>query len=213
VDSFSLCPNLIVSKLEAERVKDTRASLALEKYVGTYRNDLYGDVKVTNENDKLKLGFGSAFSSGLEHWHYDTFRAKFVAAGVTNAYVSFALNAQGKTETVTLNLPGVADYPFKRAPESADAAAVSMSEEELKKFAGKYESKTPPVEESLELVGGKLKAVVPGQPVYDLVPVAPSRIGGAPDGFFIQFEMAEAKPKSLTLLQGSGPSLVLLPKQ
>ncbi len=202
-------------KLEAERVKDTRASLALEKYVGTYKNDLYGDVKVTNENDKLKLSFGSAFSSGLEHWHYDTFRAKFVAAGVTNAYVSFALNAQGKTETVTLNLPGVADYPFKRAPESADAAAVSMSEEELKKFAGKYESKTPPIEVSLELVGGKLKAVVPGQPVYDLVPVAPSRfrIGGAPDGFFIQFEMAEAKPKSLTFLQGSGPSLVLLPKQ
>ncbi len=129
--------------------------------------------------------------------------------------MTFALNAQGKVETLTLNLPGVAEYPFKRAPETPAAAAVSLSEEELKKFAGKYELKTPPVEVSVEIVGGKLKAVVPGQPVYTLVPVAANRfsIEGAPSGFFIQFEMIEGKVKSLTLIQGSGPSLVLLPKQ
>jgi hypothetical protein len=139
-----------------------------------------------------------------EHWHYDTFRAKFVAAGVTNAYVTFALNAQGKIETVTLNLPDLADYPFKREPATAATAAVSLSEEELKKFAGKYESKTPPVEVSVEIVGGKLKAVVPGQPVYTLVPVAANRfsIEGAPSGFFIQFEMVDNRVKSLTLIQG-----------
>jgi hypothetical protein len=68
---------------------------------------------------------------------------------------------------------------------------------------------------SVELVGGKLKATVPGQPVYTLVPVAANRfsIEGAPAGFFLQFEMAEGKVISLTLVQGSGPSLVLLPKQ
>jgi hypothetical protein len=38
-------------------------------------------------------------------------------------------------------------------------------------------------------------------------------IEGAPAGFFIQFEMAESKVMSLTLVQGPGPSLVLLPKQ
>ena len=93
-------------------------------------------------------------------------------------------------------------------------AAVSLSEEELRKFAGKYESKTPPVEVSVEMVGGKLKATVPGQPVYDLVAVAPARfrIVGAPDGFFAQFEMDAGKPKSLTLVQGAGPSFVLTPK-
>ena len=173
-------------------------------------------MKVTHENGKLGVRFGPAFTSGLEHWHYDTFRAKFVAAGVSYAYMTFALNAQGKIETLTLNLPGVAEYPFKRAaPETTAIAAVSLSEEELKKFAGKYESKTPPVEVSIEIVGGKLKAVVPGQPVYTLVPVAANRfsIEGAPAGFFVQFEMAEGKVKSLTLIQGSGPSLVLLPKQ
>lgn len=202
-------------KLEAERVQGTRASLALEKYAGTYKNDLYGEVKVTHENGKLSVRFGPAFTSGLEHWHYDTFRAKFAAGDVINAYVTFSLNAQGKVETVTLNLPGLMEYPFKRAPTPAVAtAAVSMSEAELKKFAGKYESKTPPIEASLEMVGGKLKAVVPGQPVYDLVLDTPTRfrIEGAPEGFFVQFEMAEGKVKSLTLVPGSGPSLVLLPQ-
>lgn len=203
-------------KQEADRVKDTRTSLAPAEYAGTYKNDLYGDVKVTHEGGKLKLRFGPAFTGDMEHWHYDTFRAKFVAAGGSNAFVTFALNAQGKIETLTLNLPGVAEYPFKRAAaETTATAAVSLSEEELKKFAGKYEMKTPPVEVSIEMVGGKLKAMVPGQPVYSLVPIAANRfsIEGAPSGFLIQFDMAEGKVKSLTLVQGAGPSLVLLPTQ
>ncbi|MGH9941412.1 MAG: serine hydrolase [Pyrinomonadaceae bacterium] len=215
IKSFEAQGEAAAKKQEAERITGTQPTHAPEKYAGTYKNDLYGEVKVTRENGKLNFRFGPAFTSELEHWHYDTFRAKFRGAGVTNAYITFALNAQGKIENAILNLPGVADYPFKRAPETATAtAAVSLSEAELKKFAGKYASQAPPVELSLEMVGGKLKAVVPGQPVYDLVPVAATRfsIVGAPDGFFVQFEMAEGKPKSLTMVQGSGPSLVLLPK-
>jgi CubicO group peptidase (beta-lactamase class C family) len=202
-------------KIEAERIKGTQPSLTLEKYSGTFKNDLYGEVKVNHENGKLGLRFGPAFTSNLEHWHYDTFQARFLALGVTKVHVTFSLNGQGKVDTVTLNLPGVADYPFKRVPEPPASVAVSLTEVEQRKFAGKYESKTPPLEVSLEVVGGKLKAVVPGQPVYDLAPVAPARfrIEGAPDGFFVQFDMAEGKVKSLTLVQGPGPSLVLLPKQ
>ncbi len=215
VKSFEEQGKTAQKKSEAERVKDTRLSLALPEYAGTYKNDLYGEVKVTHENGKLGVRFGPAYSSGLEHWHFDTFRAKFIGAGVSYAYMTFALNAQGKIETLTLNLPGVADYPFKRAPDTSATSAVSVSEDELKKFAGKYELKTPPVEVSVEIVGGRLKAIVPGQPVYTLVPVAASRfsIEGAPSGFFIQFEMADGKVKSLTFIQGSGPSLVLPPKQ
>ena len=50
--------------------------------------------------------------------------------------------------------------------------------------------------------------------MYTLVPVAANRfsIEGAPSGFFVQLEVAEGKVKSLTLIQGSGPSLIL-PKQ
>ncbi|MCM3904442.1 MAG: serine hydrolase, partial [Pyrinomonadaceae bacterium] len=137
IKSFEEQGKAAQKKLEEGRVKNTSASHALTEYAGTYKNDLYGDVKVTNDASKLNLRFGPAFTGDLEHWHYDTFRTKFVAAGGATAYVTFALNAQGKIDNVTLSLPGLADYPFKRAAEAATTVAVSMSEEELKKFAGK----------------------------------------------------------------------------
>lgn len=108
-------------KQESERVAGTNPSLALDKYAGTYRNDLYGDVKVALNNGKLNLRFGPAFTGDLEHWHYDTFRARLGAAGETKVFVTFALNAQGKLDTLTLGMPGMAEYPFKRVAESKPA--------------------------------------------------------------------------------------------
>jgi CubicO group peptidase (beta-lactamase class C family) len=201
-------------KQEEARVKDTRPSLSPESYAGTYKSDLYGDVKVTQQAGKLTVRFGPAFVSELEHWHYDTFRARFRGAGESKVFVTFKLNAQGKPDEMTLDM--VSDYPFKRVPEEAKTAAtIALSEAEMKTYAGAYESKSPPIELSVEVVGGKLKAVLPGQPVYTLVPVAADRfsIEGAPAGFFVQFDRSGGNVKNLTLLQGSAPNLVLLPKQ
>lgn len=105
-------------KQESERIAGTKPSLSLDKYAGTYRNDLYGDVKVAFVNGKLNLRFGPAFTGDLEHWHYDTFRARFVAAGDAKVFVTFALNAQGKLDSLTLGMPGMSEYPFKRVAES-----------------------------------------------------------------------------------------------
>jgi len=102
---------------ESERVTGTNPSVSLDRYAGTYRNDLYGDVKVAFNNGKLNLRFGPAFTGDLEHWHYDTFRARFFAAGDAKVFVTFALNAQGKLDTLTLGMPGMAEYPFKRVAE------------------------------------------------------------------------------------------------
>jgi CubicO group peptidase (beta-lactamase class C family) len=104
-------------KQESERVTGTNPSVALDKYAGTYRNELYGDVKVTHEGGKLSMRYGPAFTGDLAHWHYDTFRARFFAAGDAKVFVTFALNAQGRLDTLTLGLPGMADYPFKRVVE------------------------------------------------------------------------------------------------
>lgn len=104
-------------KQESERVAGTNPSVSLDKYAGAYRNDLYGDVKVALNNGKLNLRFGPAFTGDLEHWHYDTFRARLGAAGDTKVFVTFALNAQGKLDTLTLGMPGMSDYPFKRVAE------------------------------------------------------------------------------------------------
>ena len=93
-------------------------------------------------------------------------------------------------------------------------AGIALSEADLKKFVGKYALETPALEVSIELIANSLQVNVPGQPVNTLVPVAANRfrIEGAPEGFFVQFEMAEGKPKSLTLVQGPAPSIVFLPK-
>ena len=110
-------------KQEEERIKDTRPSLSPEKYAGTYKNDLYGEVKVTYDGGKLSVRFGPAFVSELEHWHYDTYRARFRGAGETKTFVTFGLNAQGKPDQVTLGM--APEYPFKRVPDEVKANAGS----------------------------------------------------------------------------------------
>lgn len=110
-------------KQEESRVMNTRPSLAVEKYAGTYKSDLYGDVRVTIDGGKLNVRFGPAFVSELEHWHYDTFRARFRGAGESKVFVTFGLDAQGKSDEVTLGL--APDYPFKRVPEPPESKATA----------------------------------------------------------------------------------------
>lgn len=200
-------------KQEEARVLNTKPSLALEQYSGTYKNDLYGEVTITSNGGKLNVRFGGAFASDLEHWNYDTFRATYRGAGESKSFVTFTLNSQGKVDQVTLDL--APEYPFKRMPEEVKNTAVALSEAELKSYAGVYESKAPPVELSFEVVGGKLKAVVPGQPSYTLVPVSATKFAleGLPAGFFVEFEKSGGKVKSVTFIQGPGPNITLQPKQ
>ncbi|HLF82769.1 MAG TPA: serine hydrolase [Blastocatellia bacterium] len=199
-------------KIEESRVKGTSPTLALDQYAGAYKDEMYGDAKVALQNGKLVLTT-PGFVGDLDHWNYDTFQVRWRERSIGKALVTFTLNARGKVDE--LKAPDL-QISFKRGPDPADTAAgVKLSEADLSKFAGKYEAKVPPIEISIEMVGGLLKAVVPGQPVYTLTPVASARfrIEGAPAGFFVQFEMASGKVKSLTVEQGPGAALTLTPKQ
>lgn len=107
------------AKMESERVKDTKPSLALEKYAGDYQNEMYGDTKLVLENGKLKLQRGANFTGDLEHWHYDTFRVTWRDRQQGKGFISFRLNSQGKVET--MNLENLAE--FTRVPEKKAEAA------------------------------------------------------------------------------------------
>ncbi|HUF04404.1 MAG TPA: serine hydrolase [Aridibacter sp.] len=197
-------------RMEAARVTGTSPSLKLEDYAGTYKNDLYGDVTVKLEGGKLSVRFGPAFEGELEHWHYDTFRANFSGPLGGKAPVMFSLNPQGKVGEVTIGL--VPDYPFEKVPEAAKAEAkVEMTEAELKALTGTYASEAPPIEISIEIVGGELKVVIPGQPVYTLVPQTKTKfaVKGLPEGFFVEFTKEGNTVKSATFIQGPAGSLVL----
>lgn len=98
---------------DAERAKGTSPSLALGKYAGTYDNEMYGDAKVTEENGKLVLRYGPAFTGELEHWHYDTFRVTWRDPMLGKGFVTFTLDAKGKTSEIKVE--DLAD--FKRVPE------------------------------------------------------------------------------------------------
>jgi CubicO group peptidase (beta-lactamase class C family) len=99
------------AKQEAERVADTKPSLPLEKYTGTYSDELYGDAEIKLEDDKLVLHRGPAFVADLEHWHYDTFRAKFRDRVIDPQMVSFQLDASGKVKA--LEIPGLGEFTKK----------------------------------------------------------------------------------------------------
>ena len=60
---------------EAKRRKDTRPSLPLDAYAGTYSDASYGDVTVTRRDGALYLKW-SAYESKLQHFHLDTFDIK-----------------------------------------------------------------------------------------------------------------------------------------
>ena len=202
-------------KKESERVKDTKPSLALDKYAGTFKDEMYGEVKVSHENGKLKVQFGAAFTGELEHWHFDTFRLIPKDRQMSKAFVTYAIGGDGKANEIRVDGGPAGELVFKRAPEPVKTdAAISLSEDELKKFLGTYELKNPPVEVSIEMVGGKLKGVLPGQPTVGLVPVTPTRfqVEGAPIKAFVEFELADGKVKSMTLEQGPAPKLVFTPK-
>jgi CubicO group peptidase (beta-lactamase class C family) len=211
--SFEAQGKAAEKKQNDERAKDTKPSLALDRYAGTYQDEMYGDLKVDqDESGKLVVRYNRAFTGDLEHWHYDTFQATWRDHTLGKSLVTFTLNAEGKVEAAKVQ--NLAD--FKRAPDKPPATSgVTLSEADLRKFTGRYELKSPPLEMSVELLGGKLKAVIPGQPVASLAPVSADRftVEGAPISIFVQFKLAEGKVSSLTVEQGSSPPLTFTPKQ
>lgn len=65
------------ARQEQRRATGTHPSLALERYAGSYTDSTFGTVAVTARGGALRLTFGRARVADLEHWQYDTFRARW----------------------------------------------------------------------------------------------------------------------------------------
>ena len=98
-----------------QRVANTKPSLPLSAYVGTYADSMYGTAKVTEENGALHFAFGPTWRGTLEHWHFDTFRVRLDTPVLPPAPVHFRLNAAGRVEDVQVDLAGL--VTFKRVPD------------------------------------------------------------------------------------------------
>jgi CubicO group peptidase (beta-lactamase class C family) len=104
-------------KAEEARVTGTSPSLALDKYVGTYTNEMYGDAKVSLSNGVLTAQYGPAFKGPMEHWNYDTFQATWDNPIQGKGLISFTLNTKG--DVATMDVQGLAT--FDRVPEKPKA--------------------------------------------------------------------------------------------
>jgi hypothetical protein len=105
---------LAKQKLAQEQAKhllkrDTtaKASLALEKYLGNYRDVMYGDVVIAKEDTGIVMRFKQLnhLVADVKHFQYDTFiatfRNKFLKA---DSYVTFSLNADGSVDRVKFKI-------------------------------------------------------------------------------------------------------------
>jgi hypothetical protein len=107
-------------KMEAERAKDSKPSLALDRYAGTYADSMYGDATVKVENGKLVVRYGPTFEGDLEPWQYDTFRAHWRNERLGTSLITFVLDARARV--TEMDVEGLADFTAVR-----DTAKVSAS--------------------------------------------------------------------------------------
>ena len=83
-----------VQAKERTRVANTRPTLPLERYAGTYADSLYGTATIALVNGRLTIQAGTA-TGQLEHWQYDVFRVTWPDPFWDPAYVSFAIDPDG----------------------------------------------------------------------------------------------------------------------
>jgi CubicO group peptidase (beta-lactamase class C family) len=109
-------------RAEAARVPNTKPTLAIARYAGTYADSLMGEIVVRDSSGTLVLQFGPNWHGTLEHWHYDTFRTRFGTPVLGAIPVQFRLGPNGTVDELMIDLAGAAT--FRRRPEPATASRV-----------------------------------------------------------------------------------------
>jgi CubicO group peptidase (beta-lactamase class C family) len=100
---------------QVARKKDVGPSLPIAQYAGQYTDAWYGDVTLVLQAGHLVLRWSHTpgATADLEHWQYDTFRARMRVPTVADAFVTFALKADGSIDRMTMTpvLPST-DFSF-----------------------------------------------------------------------------------------------------
>lgn len=111
-------------KIDESRVANTKPSLELKDYAGTYSDRMYGDITVAEENGKLVMRFlpSPNFVADLEHWHYDTFVIKWrpsVAYNFPRGFVTFTIDKDAKTDELKIDQPNNDFWFYELHPKRA----------------------------------------------------------------------------------------------
>lgn len=105
MDNYNESVDKIISEMYSSRNKNTKPSLALEKYAGKYEDVWYGTITIKYEDEKLYLNFDHTpqLSGELEHWQYDTFVARWKYRDLNgDAFVTFSLKPDGSIDEIKM---------------------------------------------------------------------------------------------------------------
>jgi len=101
-------------KREATILPDTKPTLPLESYAGTYIDKMYGNAEISFENNELiftLLPAKRVFTSKMKHWANDIFRVDFVKDPYLNfGLIKFELS-ESEVTCFTIDLPS-SDFHF-----------------------------------------------------------------------------------------------------
>lgn len=107
----------VVAEAAAARAADSKPSLPLDEYAGTYRDPWYGDIHIFLKDDG-RLWFRSErnepLQGPLEHFQHDTFIARWTDRQLmADAYVSFTLSPEGNVERIRMKaVSPTTDFSF-----------------------------------------------------------------------------------------------------
>lgn len=97
----------------SRRVSGTQPSLSLSSYTGRYSDPFYGTVEIAFADGKLRAVFDKNLRAELNHWHYDTFSARWSREWWSESLLTFRLNpVSGETESLTIG-----GAVFRREPK------------------------------------------------------------------------------------------------
>lgn len=172
-------------KKEAEektpkRIEGTKSSHPIADYAGEYEHPGYGIVKIEESNKGLIVRINT-MELPMEHWHYDVFRATYEPMEIS-IMLNFQTDDMGNISSFSAAFePSVDNQVFKKLPSK------SLSDPAfLEKLAGKYALDSQEMEFLVK--AGKLFASIPGQPLYEMVPLQKTefQIKGL-NGFSVEF--------------------------
>jgi CubicO group peptidase (beta-lactamase class C family) len=90
-------------------------SLPLDRYAGVFADAWYGPIAIEHRDGRLTMDFKQTpgMSGQLTHWQYDTFRVDWRDPLIEPAYVTFALQADGGIDRISMRaVSPLADFSF-----------------------------------------------------------------------------------------------------
>lgn len=181
----------------------THPSHPLECYAGDYTNPGYGTLTVEVKDDQISATI-NGLKCFLEHWHYNVFvlseESQDMLINREGTKFSFQVGLNGEIEALCVPFePTTRDIVFIKEPGQS-LSTTSY----LQQFVGVYEIYGYVVE--IALRGGVLCGIIPGQPVYELVPEAKNEFSvKSVSGFSVRFIVnANQEVEEVILVQPYG---------